>query len=95
MSDNILIYHRPNYQTDPMDSTCELHAKKIKRQKIVGFPGTIEFQYNRVNRRYYFNGFSPLDPSSKLVIPVVAKRLTEKKDKKLPNGVEEDLELPF
>lgn len=52
--DNILVYHRPNYGTDPNDNTCTLSTKKIKRQKIVGKKGVVEFQYNRSSRRFDF-----------------------------------------
>ena len=38
---NILIYHRPFYQTDKSDPTCEFHSKKIKKQMISGLPGTV------------------------------------------------------
>lgn len=54
--DNILIYHRPNHQKDPMSSVCELHSKKIRRQKIVGIKGTISFEYVKKMRRYFFDG---------------------------------------
>jgi len=60
-ADNILIYHRPNYSSDPTDTTCEVHIKKIRRQKIVGLPGIISFHYDRKSRRYYFNGENPLE----------------------------------
>jgi hypothetical protein len=56
---NILIYHRPNHQNDPMSTTCELHTKKIKRQKIVGKKGVITFDYFRSKRRYIFDGVDP------------------------------------
>ena len=59
--DNIMIYHRPNYGTDPYNSTCELHIKKIRRQKIVGTPGIISFEYKRQMRRYYFNDGNPFE----------------------------------
>ena len=53
--DNILIYHRPEHQSDPMSSRCELHTKKIRRQKMVGKKGVLEFQLNRSIRRFTFN----------------------------------------
>ncbi len=95
MADNILIYHRPNYQTDPEDTTCELHAKKIKRQKIVGFPGSITFNYNRASRRYYFDGFSPLDKSSQINPVTTPRKLVSEKKKKEESDSGEDLSLPF
>lgn len=60
-ADNILVYHRPKHHLDPMDTTCEFHSKKIRRQKIVGKKGTLVFDFIRSNRRFYFNGFSPLE----------------------------------
>ena len=37
--DNILSYHRPNYQTDKYDPVCEFRSQKIKKQGINGIPG--------------------------------------------------------
>ena len=54
--DNILVYHRPNHQEQPDSSVCELHSKKIRRQKIVGNKGVIQFELNRAMRRYFFDG---------------------------------------
>ncbi len=54
--DNILIYHRPNHQTEPESDECELHSKKIRRQKSVGKIGSATFNLNRATRRYEFNG---------------------------------------
>lgn len=53
---NILVYHRPNHQKDPMSPACELHTKKIKRQKVVGKKGVMEFEYIRQRRRYFIDG---------------------------------------
>lgn len=54
--DNILVYHRPNHQKEPGSPLCELHTKKIRRQKSVGKKGVIEFELYRTARRFYFNG---------------------------------------
>lgn len=56
-ADNILVYHRPNHHTDPMDRTCEMHSKKIRRQKIVGEKGVEQFDYNRRRRRFIFDDY--------------------------------------
>ena len=53
---NILVYHRPNHQQDPNSPQCEVHTKKIKRQKIVGKKGTIELEYIRNKRRFFILG---------------------------------------
>lgn len=63
-ADNILIYHRPYYETDPLNPLCEIHSKKIKRQKEVGIPGMCEMRYDRRSRRFVnFNDYSPLNES--------------------------------
>ena len=59
--DNILVYHRPFGQSEPSNSLCEHHSKKIRRQKTNGEKGSFQFNLDRKKRRFYFNGFSPLD----------------------------------
>lgn len=59
--DNILVYHRPNHQKDPGGPLCELHTKKIRRQKTVGKKGVVEFEYFRPKRRYYFGGIDNME----------------------------------
>lgn len=52
--DNILIYHRPMRGTNPDLTNCELHSKKIRRQKTVGRVGTLSFNLKRYSRRFLF-----------------------------------------
>jgi hypothetical protein len=52
--DNIMIYHRPLRHSDPQATNCELHTKKIKRQKIVGSIGVLSFNLKKYTRRYLF-----------------------------------------
>lgn len=54
--DNILVYHRPYRGEDPTSPACSLSSKKIRRQKIVGLPGTLNFELSRRSRRYLFSG---------------------------------------
>ena len=58
--DNILVYHRPFAQTDPQNTTCEFHSKKIRRQKIVGKKGFTVFEMVFKTRRFFFNGIDSL-----------------------------------
>ncbi len=53
--DNIIIYHRPKGQTEPNDPTCEVHSKKIRRQKQVGKKGSLMFEMIRSKRRFFVN----------------------------------------
>lgn len=52
--DNILVYYLPNRNNFPEDNTCQIHTKKIKRRKIVGDIGTVEFKYLSNSRRFNF-----------------------------------------
>lgn len=58
--DNILVYHRPFGQTEPINAMCELHSKKIRRQKVVGKKGFTVFEMLFKTRRFFFNGADPL-----------------------------------
>ena len=58
--DNILIYHRPFHSSAPDDPTCELHSKKIRRQKTVGKRGFLLFEMLFRKRRFLINGNDPL-----------------------------------
>lgn len=61
-ADNILIYHRPNFEKDRMDPICEVWSKKIKRQKEVGIPGMINLYYDRETRRFKTGGgYDPIE----------------------------------
>lgn len=62
--DNVIIYHRPQSLTNPSDVTCDIYTKKIKRQKSVGKVGWTTCNYDRMKRRFIFDGY---DPISKIV----------------------------
>jgi hypothetical protein len=59
--DNILAYHRPNYQTNPTDTLSEFHSQKIKKQMLNGKPGMVQMDYHRSTGRFYCNGMNPLN----------------------------------
>lgn len=58
--DNILVYHRPFAQSDPINPACEFHSKKIRRQKTVGKRGGFLFAMKFEIRRFIFNDIDPL-----------------------------------
>lgn len=60
-STNITMYHRPFYQTNKQDQTCEFHSKKIKKQMLSGIPGVAVLHYDRRSGRFYDNGYNPLE----------------------------------
>jgi hypothetical protein len=53
--DNILIYHRPLRGEAPELGNCEIHTKKIRRQKTVGKIGLLEFSLKKNSRRYLWD----------------------------------------
>lgn len=53
--DNIPFYHRPYRGEDPTNPICTLSIKKVRRQKIVGIPGEMEFKLSPKSRRFLFN----------------------------------------
>lgn len=59
-SDNLLVYHRPFFQSEPSNPVCEFHSKKIRRQKIVGKRGVAVFSMSFRDRRYMFDDKDPL-----------------------------------
>lgn len=58
--DNILVYHRPFFQSEPQNPVCEFHSKKIRRQKVVGKRGSTIFSMSFKDRRYLFEERDPL-----------------------------------
>lgn len=50
--DNILVTYRPYYSTDKKDTTTEFRSLKIKKQKLIGIPGTAPLTFDRLSNRY-------------------------------------------
>lgn len=67
--DNVLVVHRPNYDTDPADDAVDIHVRKVKEQPETGFPtpaGGVRLQYERSTGRYLDPelNLSPLTPKA-------------------------------
>ena len=58
--DNILIYYRPEFNSAPTSTRCQLITRKIKR-KTVGMRGTVEMNYIIKRRRFFIEGVNPLE----------------------------------
>ena len=52
-TDNIIAYWRPNFQNNITDSYCIVFPQKLKKQKLTGIPGQVEFTYEKKTNRYY------------------------------------------
>jgi hypothetical protein len=60
-ADNIIIYHRPFRGENPTLPNAEMHSKKVRRQKVVGKLGTIEFELKPRSKRFLFNGIDYME----------------------------------
>lgn len=67
--DNIIVLHRPNFISDPMDTTVEVHVRKVKKQKLVGIPGLCTFTFSRKSNRYYIHDTNPLETTTPKLTP--------------------------
>lgn len=100
--DDILIYHRPLAQTEPMNPLCEFYSKKIRRQKTVGKKGFLLMEYDFKKRRFIINGIDHMenmikkmgltfgDDGDRILVPDRATR-----DRWLPYSDNDSEELPF
>jgi len=84
-TDNFIVVHRPNQDADPSDSTVEIHVKKVKKQKLVGVPGSFFLNFDRRQNRYYDLDFSPLK-QGKTPIKVAKEEVIE---------IQPELDPPF
>ena len=77
-SDNILCYNRPNFFIDPKDTWATFSSQKIKKQKLNGIPGKVNFFFDRIKSRFfeiqgeptgYEVGYNPLEVPFKRAEP--------------------------
>lgn len=54
--DVIGVVHRPLMYSEPMATNVTFRTRKIKNQKLNGFPGLAEFSFNRNENRYFWRG---------------------------------------
>jgi len=52
-ADNVVSVWRPYRKTDYADKTVKIIIGKIKKQRLVGIPGEVDFQYEITENRYY------------------------------------------
>ena len=60
-TDNIVMYHRPDFLTDPDSTVCQVHRKKIKKPYATGGKrGAVELDFEYDRRRFMFGDRDPL-----------------------------------
>ena len=52
-ADNVIAVWRPFRRSNPTDNTVKIIIGKIKKQKLVGIPGTIDMFYSRPKNQYF------------------------------------------
>lgn len=63
-ADNVLTVQRPNKKTNPHDTLVRVKSAKIKKQKLVGIPSSVDFNFNRFKNRYIsMDGYDYIDGS--------------------------------
>ena len=62
-ADNIIFVHKPNSISDPQSTEVLIRVAKIKKQKIVGYPGDYTLEFDRNKNRYTDKIGSPFDES--------------------------------
>lgn len=58
MMDNIICIHRPGKLTNPLDMTVQWHQQKVRKKKLVGKEGKVEFIFKPSTARYYEENYA-------------------------------------
>ena len=75
-ADNIIMFHRPYYNSQPQDSTSLFISQKIKKKELNGTTGEATLTYDVMKGRFYDDDLNPLEreenaytvPNSKAMI---------------------------
>ena len=51
--DVIGVVHRPLVHSDPQETIVTFRTRKVKNQKLNGFPGVVEMNFDRAENRYF------------------------------------------
>ena len=60
-ADNIIMFHRPYYNSNPADSTSQFISQKIKKKELNGTTGEALLTFDTSKGRFYDNGNNPLE----------------------------------
>ncbi len=82
---NFFVVHRPYMISNKKDMTVEIHVHKIKKQKLVGVPGSVEWTFNRGKQRYFDRSmFNPLEGTSPIFLTPPVEIGTFNPDEQFP-----------
>jgi len=60
-ADNIIMFHRPYYNSNPNDTTSIFVSQKIKKKELNGTTGECVLTYDVSTGRFYDDGYNPLE----------------------------------
>jgi len=94
-TDNLLIFHRPYYNSEPSNTTSQFFSKKIKKKNINGNTGECILTYNVLERRFYDGDYTPFDEDKTAFVVPESGFSDAMKQSRLPYKDDNEEEVPF
>ena len=97
-TDNLLLFHRPFYTSQPQDTTSQFISKKIKKKNINGTTGECMLTYDIYERRFYDGDYTPFDEDKTAYVVPETGFSNAMNQARLPYANDSDLdidEVPF
>lgn len=86
-ADNIIMFHRPYYNSNPNDTTSIFVSQKIKKKELNGTTGECVLTYDVSTGRFYDDGYNPLE-ADKHEYTVNSKAMVQAR---MPYGDDDDV----
>jgi twinkle protein len=86
-ADNIIMFHRPYYNSNPNDTTSIFVSQKIKKKELNGTTGECVLTYDVSTGRFYDDGYNPLE-ADKHEYTVNSKAMVQSR---MPYGDDDDV----
>lgn len=94
-TDNLLIFHRPYYNSEPSNTTSQFFSKKIKKKNINGNTGECILTYNVLERRFYDEDYTPFDEDKTAFVVPESGFSKAMEQSRLPYKDDDEEEVPF
>ena len=94
-TDNLLLFHRPYYNSNPSDTTSQFFSKKIKKKNINGNTGECILTYDVFERRFYDGDYTPFNEEKTAYVVPESGFSSAMEQARLPYANEKDEEVPY
>lgn len=91
-ADNIIMFHRPFYNSQPQDSTSLFISQKIKKKELNGTTGEAMLTYDVMKGRFYDDGINPLERDENAYTVPNSRAMI---NARLPYNDDDNLDVPF